>query len=84
MPVVMSTGRAHKIVNFSSGAILYNLLSDSLHILSRLLHPQKVYHYGGLNDYREDQLNEFDWGLTMFLIYRNLVKPGTVLVGYYR
>jgi hypothetical protein len=66
------------------GAILNYLGSDSLHILSRLLHPKKVYHSGGLNDCREDQLNEFYWGLTMFLIYRNLVKPGTVLVWYYR
>jgi hypothetical protein len=41
MPVVMSTGWAHKIVNFSRGAILYDLLSDSHHILSRLLHPEK-------------------------------------------
>ncbi len=84
MPVVMSTGWAHKIVNISSGAILYDLLSDSLHILSRLLHPEKVYHYGGLNEYREDQLDEFDWGLTMFMIHLNLIKPGAVLVGYYR
>jgi hypothetical protein len=84
MPVVMSTGWVHKIVNFSSGPILYDLLSDSLHILTRLLHSEKVYHYCSLNDYREDQLDELDWGLTMFMIYLNLIKPEAVLVGYYR
>ncbi len=84
MLVVMSTGWAHKIVNFLRGAILYDLLSDSLHILSRLLHPEKVYHYCSLNDYREDQHDELDWGLTMFMIYLNLIKPDAVLVGYYR
>jgi hypothetical protein len=60
-----------------------SLLSDTVYILTRLLHPKKVYHYGGLNNYRGDRLNEFVWGLTMFLIYLNLIKPG-VLVEYYR
>jgi hypothetical protein len=84
MSVVMPTGWAHKIVNFLRGAILYDLLSDTVHILTRLLCPKKVYHYGSLNDYREDQHDEFDWELTMFLIYLNLIKPGFVLIGYYR
>ena len=84
MPVVMPTGWEYKIVNFSSGAILYDLPSDTDHILTRLFHPKKVYHYGGLNDDQKDQLDELDWGLTMFLIYLNLIKPGGVLVGYYR
>jgi hypothetical protein len=45
MPVVMTTGWVHKIVNFSRGAILCDLLSDTIHILTRLLHPKTVYHY---------------------------------------
>eukprot|EP00956_Cyclotella_meneghiniana_P006075 scaffold7921_cov68-Cyclotella_meneghiniana.AAC.4 len=65
MGVVCLTARSYKLFNVHQGQIKYNMLSNIMFLIGRLPHPQKTNQYGGIHLYKEEQINGFDYTLSM-------------------
>eukprot|EP00956_Cyclotella_meneghiniana_P037239 scaffold135770_cov39-Cyclotella_meneghiniana.AAC.1 len=84
MGVVCLTARAYKLFNVRQGQIEYNMHSNIMFLIGRLPHPQKTNQYGGIHLYKKEQINGFDYTLSMAALITGVFMTDIIGFHYFR